>query len=54
MRKYENPRFLQDNREPQRAYYIPEREGAYIDLNGEWSFDFFECDFDSEPVSSGI
>lgn len=53
MRKYENPQFLQENRLPQRAYYIPENDGAYIDLNGEWDFDFFECDYDEEPSQSG-
>ena len=36
MRNYENPEFLQENRLPQRAYYIPENEGAYTLLNGEW------------------
>ena len=46
MRKYENPEFLSENRLSQRSYYIPENEGAYIDLNGRWDFSFYKRDFD--------
>lgn len=53
MRKYENPELLQENRLSQRAYYIPENEGAYISLNGIWDFSFYSRDFDEEPQSSG-
>ena len=53
MRKYENPEFLQENRLPQRAYYIPENEGAYISLNGIWDFSFYERDFDDTPAQVG-
>ena len=53
MRKYENPELLQENRLPQRSYYIPENDGAYMSLNGEWSFSFFLRDFDAAPQKSG-
>ncbi len=53
MRKYENPKYLQENRLKQRAYYIPENEGAYISLNGMWDFDFYERDYDDEPARTG-
>lgn len=53
MRKYENLQCLQENRLKQRAYYIPENEGAMIDLNGIWKFDFYERDFDDVPTASG-
>ncbi len=53
MRKYENPEFLQENRLPQRAYYIPENEGAYMSLNGIWDFSFYERDFDDTPAKTG-
>lgn len=53
MRKYENPEFLQENRLPQRAYYIPENDGAYMSLNGMWDFDFYARDFDDVPEKSG-
>ena len=53
MRKYENPEFFKENRLDQRAYYIPENEGAYISLNGIWDFDFYQRDFDSVPEKSG-
>ena len=45
VRFYENLEFLQDNRMPQRAYYIPENKGAYTLLNGEWNFKYFDADF---------
>ncbi len=53
MRKYENPAFLQENRLEQRAYYIPENEGACTYLNGMWDFAFYERDYDDEPAKVG-
>ncbi len=53
MRKYENLSYLQENRLKQRAYYIPENEGAMLSLNGIWDFAFYENDFDEECVASG-
>ena len=53
MLKYENPEFLQENRLCQRAYYIPENNGACISLNGIWDFSFYERDFDDMPQSEG-
>ena len=38
MRKYENLSCLHENRLKQRAYYIPENEGAYTLLNGFVSY----------------
>jgi len=46
MREYENILKTSDNRLKQRAYYIPENEGGYTLLNGEWNFKFFERDID--------
>jgi beta-galactosidase len=42
MRFYENPQKTSENREKQRAYYIPKGEATYTLLNGEWKFAFFE------------
>jgi len=53
MRKYENPEYLQVNRLKQRAYYIPENEGAYTCLNGAWDFAFFERDYEEQPIKTG-
>ena len=53
MRNYENPEFLQENRLPQRAYYIPENEGAKIDLNGVWDFAFYDRDYQEQPSRQG-
>ena len=53
MRKYENLQCIQENRLKQRAYYIPENEGAIIFLNGMWDFDFYERDYDDVPTASG-
>ena len=50
MRFYENPRHICENRLPQRAYYIPENDGAYRLLNGTWDFKYYEADFDEESV----
>ena len=48
MRKYENLSCLHENRLKQRAYYIPENEGAMLSLNGIWDFAFYENDFDED------
>ena len=53
MRKYENLSCLHENRLKQRAYYIPENEGAMLSLNGIWNFAFYENDFDEEASASG-
>jgi len=53
VRKYEDLNYLQENRLPQRAYYIPENEGAYILLNGEWDFAYYEKDYDESPSQMG-
>ena len=44
MRFYENPKFIHENRLPQRSYYIPKNDGAYKLLNGDWKFKYFEFD----------
>lgn len=46
VRFYENPKFLHENKLPQRSYYIPKNKGAYTLLNGEWNFKYFSKDFD--------
>ncbi|MCH5267096.1 MAG: glycoside hydrolase family 2 [Lachnospiraceae bacterium] len=58
MRQYEDPFFLQENCEPQRAYYIPydspekalrgeKYTSAYYEcLNGEWRFRYYNRDID--------
>ena len=53
MRKYENPEFIQENRLPQRAYYIPQNEGAKIDLNGTWNFAFYQRDYEQQCSQQG-
>lgn len=50
MRFYEDLKHIQENRMPQRAYYIPENKGAYILLNGEWNFKYYYADFKEEKV----
>ncbi|MBQ9744801.1 MAG: glycoside hydrolase family 2 [Clostridia bacterium] len=50
MRFYENPQKTYENREKQRAYYIPEGKAEYTLLNGEWSFAYFpNSDIATEP-----
>lgn len=50
MRFYENPLKTSENREKQRAYYIPKGSAKYTSLNGEWKFKFFEnSDLATEP-----
>ncbi len=44
MRFYEDLNHISENRLPQRAYYIPENEGAYTLLNGIWDFKFCKSD----------
>ncbi len=44
MKKYENLNCISENREPQRAYYIPKNECTM--LNGIWDFKFYDCDFE--------
>ena len=46
MRFYENPENIFVNRLPQRSYYIPENDGAYTLLNGEWKFRYFKTEED--------
>ena len=48
MRKYEDLNIIAENREPQRAYYIPE-SGCTI-LNGIWDFKFYDCDFEENYI----
>ena len=46
MRKYEDLKMISENREPQRAYYIP--ESGYTLLNGIWDFKFYDCDLEEK------
>ena len=48
MRFYENLKHIQENRLPQRSYYIPEGAAEYVLLNGEWDFKYYECDYMEE------
>lgn len=48
MRKYEDLNFISENREPQRAYYIPQKGCTY--LNGTWDFKYYERDFEEDYV----
>lgn len=62
MRSYENLNLIQENREPQRSYYIPydtlekalegdkEKSKYYKLLNGEWDFAYFERDIDVPEI----
>ena len=50
MRFYENPKKTSENRLPQRAYYIPENQGAYTLLNGDWRFHYYSRDIDLEEA----
>ena len=47
MRVYENLKKLSENREPQRAYYMP---NGFVMLNGEWNFKFYEADFEEAYI----
>ncbi len=42
MRKFEDINCISENRLPQRAYYIPIRDGSYKSLNGKWSFSYYQ------------
>ena len=44
MKKYENLKIISENREIQRAYYIPENSCSM--LNGIWDFKFYDADFE--------
>ena len=50
MRFYEDLNHIKENRLPQRAYYIPENKGAYMLLNGEWNFKYFDADFKEDKI----
>ena len=52
MRFYENLDNISVNRLPQRSYYIPENEGAYTLLNGQWRFKYYASEADAEDVIS--
>ena len=54
MRRYEDLAKIAENRLPQRAYYIPENEGAYMLLNGDWDFEYYERDYDKTPSKTGV
>lgn len=45
MRFYEDLNHIQENRLPQRSYYIPEGNATYIPLNGIWNFKYYDADF---------
>ncbi len=48
MRFYENLSHIQENRLPQRSYYIPGGAAEYTLLNGEWNFKYYDCDYKEE------
>lgn len=48
MRKYEDLKFISENRMPQRAYYIPQNRCTY--LNGVWKFKYYDADFEEKYV----
>ena len=50
VRFYEKLNHITENRMPQRAYYIPENDGSYISLNGEWNFKYYDADFKEEKA----
>ncbi len=66
MERYDNYKIISENREPQRAYYIPHsdaktalsgdkfRSGEYTLLNGEWDFRYFDCPLDLPDDIGGI
>ena len=53
MKKYEDLTKISENRIKQRAFYIPENEGAYTLLNGIWDFEFYNNDYDDIPAKKG-
>ncbi len=66
MEKFNDLSVISENREPQRAYYIPfsdiedavadkkSKSSQYIDLNGQWDFKYFESHLDIPDVVSEI
>lgn len=48
MRHYEDLNNIRVNALPVRTYYIPENEDALIDLNGQWNFNFYECEDEAD------
>ena len=66
MEKFNNLSTVSENREPQRAYYIPfgnksdamsrkkSKSSQYTDLNGEWNFRYFESHLDIPDTMSEI
>lgn len=66
MEKYNNLTIVSENREPQRAYYIPFSNKAdalskhgtesklYTSLNGVWNFRYLDCPLDIPDDVSGI
>lgn len=58
MKKYDDFKLVSENREPQRAYYIPfgsskqamnaivTMSDRYQSLNGTWGFRYYECPLD--------
>lgn len=48
MNKFENLNCISENREPQRAYYIP--KSGYTLLNGMWDFKYFDCDYEETYI----
>lgn len=41
MEQFEDITKISENRLPQRAYYIPQNDGAYESLNGKWEFSYY-------------
>ena len=66
MERYNNLSMVSENREPQRAYYIPfgdrgaaltqpgEASDRYISLNGTWGFGYFETPLDLPEDAADI
>ena len=66
MEKYNNLTIVSENREPQRAYYIPFSDKAdalskhgtesnlYTSLKGVWNFRYLDCPLDIPDDVSGI
>ena len=66
MQRYNNLSIISENREPQRAYYIPfssaesartydkMKSEAYRSLNGIWDFTYFSCPLDLPDDMSAI
>ncbi len=52
MRFYEDLNHIQENRLPQRAYYIPEGKAVRTLLNGTWDFRYYKADFLAEKEIS--